>query len=129
MKATQWIKDNGYGGVMVWAVNPGEKQNPAGAKECPLVASAVQKVIEPTYAWGPAPKYTTVDAATGWTKDTPPAPAPPGPPTPPTPSGDCAAAWQQCGASGHPTCCAGTCACAGTDAYKQCKPATGKSQC
>merc|ERR1712028_235930 len=47
----------------------------------------------------------------------------------PTPPGDCAAAWQQCGASGHPTCCVGTCVCDGTGAYKQCKPATGKYQC
>merc|ERR1712166_1151986 len=123
MKATQWIKDNGYGGVMVWAVNPGEKQNPAGAKECPLVASAVQKVIEPTYAWGPAPKYSTCDPSTGWTKDMPPTPAPP------TPPGNCAAAWQQCGATGHPSCCTGTCVCDGSAAYKQCKPATGKYKC
>merc|ERR1712196_233053 len=41
---------------------------------------------------------------------------------------DCAAAWQQCGASGHPSCCQGACTCTGTT-YKQCVPPQGQWQC
>jgi len=60
----------------------------------------------------------------------PPPPPPPPPPAPPTPPpGQCAAAWQQCDATGHPSCCDGTCNCAGTGAYKQCTPAKGKYSC
>merc|ERR1711865_1053488 len=71
------------------------------------------------------------DLAAAWSGPTnAPTPAPPTPPTPPTPPpADCAAAWQQCDASGHPTCCQGTCTCDGAGTYKQCKSATGKYQC
>lgn len=56
-------------------------------------------------------------------------PTPPVPPPPPPPPGPCVSAWQQCGAAMNPTACCGTCTCDGTDAYKQCKPATGKYKC
>merc|ERR1711865_458327 len=42
---------------------------------------------------------------------------------------DCGAEWAQCGSSGHPSCCQGTCTCAGSGAYKQCTPAKGQWKC
>lgn len=139
--ATQWIKDNDFGGAMIWAVNPSSKQNPSGAVKCPIVANALNKILSPVYAWGPPPKYTKCNPSTGWapgvvppappgpTPPGPPTPTPPGPPSPPGPPGQCAAAWQQCDASGHPSCCEGTCTCSGSGTYKQCTPAKGKWKC
>jgi len=58
-------------------------------------------------------------------------PTPLTPPTPPAPASQCAAAWQQCGAAGHPSCCEGKCQCQGTlaGAYKECKPVVGQGHC
>lgn len=135
--AANWIKENEFGGVMIWAVNPGEKQNPKGSEECPIVAEEMAKIVKPVYAFGNVPKYSKVSATTGYLPSapiptpTPPSPTPPGPPSPPGPPGppgQCAAAWQQCSGAGHPSCCEGTCACTGTS-YKQCTPAKGKYKC
>jgi hypothetical protein len=138
----QWVKDNKFGGIMIWAVNPSPKQAPAGSVQCPKIAGEMQDILSPTFAWGPAPTYSKVDPSTGWLPNTPvpkptPTPTPgPGPtPTPgpgPTPTpGNCAAAWGQCGGTDWKgaVCCSGTCTCSGTSAYSQCKPATGKWQC
>jgi len=55
---------------------------------------------------------------------------PPPPPPPPTPPSQCTGdAWQQCGAPGHPSCCKGSCTCAGQGTYKQCTPASGQWKC
>ena len=63
---TQYVKDHNIGGAMIWAVNPSTKTNPRGAKLCPQTAEALNKILEPTYAWGPPPNYTKVDALTGF---------------------------------------------------------------
>jgi len=55
---TQYVKEHNIGGAMIWAVNPSLKTNPQGSKLCPETADALKKILEPTYAWGPAPNYT-----------------------------------------------------------------------
>jgi hypothetical protein len=63
---TQYVKDHNIGGAMIWAVNPSPKTNPTGSKLCPEVAKALAEILEPTYAWGPPPNYTKIDALTGY---------------------------------------------------------------
>jgi hypothetical protein len=131
--AAKWIKENEFGGVMIWAVNPSSKQNPSGAVDCPELASTMKEIVQPVYAFGNVPNYSKCSASTGYLPDapipTPTPPSPPSPPGPPGPPGKCAAAWQQCSGAGHPTCCEGTCQCSGSGTYKQCTPAKGKWQC
>jgi len=64
-KATaQFALDNGFGGAMVWAANPNSVQAPTGSKLCPELASNLNEIMKPTYAWG-AGKWTKC-AASGW---------------------------------------------------------------
>lgn len=61
-KATaQFALDNGYGGAMIWAANPNPVQAPKGSTLCPQLASELNTILKPTYAWG----------AAQWTKCTP----------------------------------------------------------
>jgi hypothetical protein len=39
--------------------------NPIGRKACPEVAKDMAAILKPAYRFGPAPKYTKVDHATG----------------------------------------------------------------
>lgn len=65
-KATaQFALDNGYGGAMVWAANPNPKQAPTGSTLCPALASNLNKIMKPTYAWGAA-KWTKCTASGWW---------------------------------------------------------------
>jgi len=65
-EVAQFVKDNNIGGCMIWAMNPNAKQAPTGTKLCPATAKALNPILEPTYAWGPPPKYSKVDASTGF---------------------------------------------------------------
>jgi len=62
----QFVKDNNIGGCMIWAMNPNAKQAPTGTTLCPKTAKALNPILEPTYAWGPAPTYSKVDPSTGF---------------------------------------------------------------
>ena len=63
---TQFVKDRNIGGAMIWAANPSPKTNPRGAKLCPQTADALKNILQPTYAWGPPPRYTKCDPSTGY---------------------------------------------------------------
>ena len=63
---TQFVKDHNIGGAMIWAANPSPTTNPQGAKLCPQTAEALNAILQPTYAWGPPPKYTKCDPSTGY---------------------------------------------------------------
>jgi len=63
---TQYIKDNNIGGSMIWAMNPNAKQAPTGSTLCPKTAAALNPILQPTYAWGPAPTYSKVNPSTGF---------------------------------------------------------------
>ena len=63
---TQFVKDHNIGGAMIWAANPSLTTNPQGAKLCPQTAEALNAILQPTYAWGPPPKYTKCDPSTGY---------------------------------------------------------------
>ena len=39
--------------------------NPIGRKACPEVAKDMAAILKPAYRFGPAPKYTKVQRATG----------------------------------------------------------------
>lgn len=62
----QWANDHGMGGAFIWAVNPSPTTNPKGVKLCPETAAAVNKIMQPTWHWGPEPQYTKCDPTTGW---------------------------------------------------------------
>lgn len=65
-KATaQFALDNGYGGAMVWAANPNPVQAPTGSSLCPALAANLNKIMNPTYAWGAA-KWTKCTASGWW---------------------------------------------------------------
>merc|ERR1719424_2694168 len=53
---------------MIWGANPSQVTNPIGRKACPEVAKDMAEILKPAYRFGPAPKYTKVDHATGWLK-------------------------------------------------------------
>merc|ERR1719427_1190480 len=58
---TQYVKDNNYGGAMIWAIN--EQKNWDLDKE---LIDALSEVIPPVYPSYPIPTYTKVDPSTGY---------------------------------------------------------------
>ena len=44
---------------------PSQVTNPIGRKACPEVAKDMAAILKPAYRFGPAPKYTKVQRATG----------------------------------------------------------------
>jgi len=64
-EATRDILHRNSGGAMIWAINPDAKQHPEASKLCPILADSLQKILQPTYAWG-APTFTKCDPNTGF---------------------------------------------------------------
>jgi len=58
---TKFVKDNNYGGSMIWAINDGD--NTRLDEE---LANALSLIIPPEYPSTPIPKYTKVDPRTGY---------------------------------------------------------------
>jgi len=58
---TQYVKDNNYGGAMIWAIN--EEKNWDLDKE---LVDALCQIIPPVYPSSPIPTYTKVDPNTGY---------------------------------------------------------------
>jgi len=63
VEVTHYVKDNAYGGVMIWAINP---NGPNAAKWCPVVASNVYSILQPGWPYGKAPVYSKCNPSTGW---------------------------------------------------------------
>jgi len=58
---TKFVKENNYGGSMIWAIN--DEDN---AKLDAELANALCQVIPPEYPGSPVPSYTKVDPSTGY---------------------------------------------------------------
>jgi len=65
-EATRDIVRRNSGGAMIWAINPSPEQHPQAAELCPKLAKALNGILKPTYAWGPAPTFTKCDPNTGF---------------------------------------------------------------
>eukprot|EP01125_Pyxidicula_operculata_P010190 TRINITY_DN3358_c0_g1_i1.p1 TRINITY_DN3358_c0_g1~~TRINITY_DN3358_c0_g1_i1.p1 ORF type:complete len:446 (+),score=102.36 TRINITY_DN3358_c0_g1_i1:106-1443(+) len=60
---TKYIQQQQYGGAMIWAINA----NTANSSHwCPIVASSVYQILQPSYPYNPVPQYTKVNPQTGW---------------------------------------------------------------
>jgi len=64
--ATRDILQRNSGGAMIWAINPNAKQHPEASKLCPILAANLEKILSPTYAFGPAPTFTKCNPSTGF---------------------------------------------------------------
>ena len=56
----------GFGGAIVWALNPDPKDTPLGHKYSQMTAAAVGSAMGVQWPYGSAPKYSIVDKTTGW---------------------------------------------------------------
>lgn len=65
-EATRDILRRNSGGAMIWAINPNSVQHPQAAKLCPILAGNLNKILTPTYSWGPAPTFTKCNPTTGF---------------------------------------------------------------
>lgn len=65
-EATRDIVHRNSGGAMIWAINPNAKQHPEASKLCPILAKNLKEILQPTWAWGPAPTFTKCNPTTGF---------------------------------------------------------------
>jgi|ERR1712130_337 len=66
MNVTNYVVNNGYGGVMIWAINPNPSVAPEAAHWVPILSSKVYQRIAPKWPYGKAPVYDKCDPTTGW---------------------------------------------------------------
>jgi hypothetical protein len=65
-EATRDILQRNSGGAMVWAINPSEKQHPQAHKLAPILASSLNNILKPVYAFSDPPTFTKCDPNTGF---------------------------------------------------------------
>jgi len=65
-EATRDIKARNVGGAMIWAINPSSEQHPKAHDLAPQLAKNLNAILNPTFAWGPAPTYTKCNPTTGY---------------------------------------------------------------
>jgi GH18 family chitinase len=70
LEMAKYIKEEGFSGVMVWAVNPAEEWTPKSYKACPETAAMLKKTLEPSdrfkHLYEAPHTYTKCDPKTGW---------------------------------------------------------------
>jgi len=62
----RFVRDAGFGGGMVWAINPDPSIYPDSAHWAPEVAQALNTIIQPQWPFGKTPKYSKCNPQTGW---------------------------------------------------------------
>jgi len=61
LKAVDYVNANGYGGAMIWGVNPDKGDTPHSYKITPgFVTDISAKLKYPSWPWGTAPHYTPI---------------------------------------------------------------------
>jgi len=65
--AAKFVSREGYGGTMIWAINPDPAVHPKAATNVPLVRDSMKTITKPSWPFGAAPTYTKADPVTGWT--------------------------------------------------------------
>jgi len=59
LKAVDYVNENGFGGAMIWGVNPDKKDTPHSYEITPeFVKNVTEKLTYPPWPWGKAPIYT-----------------------------------------------------------------------
>eukprot|EP01126_Amoeba_proteus_P028106 TRINITY_DN2777_c0_g1_i4.p1 TRINITY_DN2777_c0_g1~~TRINITY_DN2777_c0_g1_i4.p1 ORF type:complete len:445 (+),score=79.80 TRINITY_DN2777_c0_g1_i4:87-1421(+) len=62
-EVSQYIAENDYGGVMIWAINPSSTNS---ARWAPILAKSVNSIVKPTWPYLPVPTYSKCNPQTGW---------------------------------------------------------------
>jgi len=62
----KFIRNQDFGGAMIWPINPDPAVEPESAQWCPVLAQALNKIIAPQWPFGKTPTYSKCNPSTGW---------------------------------------------------------------
>jgi hypothetical protein len=65
-EVAKFIRNQDFGGAMIWPINPDPAVEPEAAHWCPILAQSLNKIIAPQWPFGKAPTYSKCNPSTGW---------------------------------------------------------------